>query len=142
MVVDILSLMIKRAASLNLIEGFKKVYNGNACTINHLQFADELIVFSNDEVEQVQNLKGILLAFKLVSGLKVNFRKSAIVAVGDAQNAVECASCFGYNLTTFTMKYLGIPLSSRSKAVGDWDVIIQRFQKKLCSWQRKHLSKG
>lgn len=84
----------------------------------------------------------MLLDFELISGLKVNFRKSAVVDVGNAENVAESASIFGCLIAYFTMKYLGIPLRSKSKSVGVWDVIIQRFQNKLSIWQRKYLSKG
>ncbi|XP_026396803.1 uncharacterized protein LOC113291493 [Papaver somniferum] len=101
MVVEVLSLLIKRVASMNLIDGFKPIYNDSACTINHFQFTDDIVVLLNDEVDQVLNLKNILLSFELISGLKVNFRKSAIVVVGNAQNAVECAASFCCSLTSF-----------------------------------------
>ncbi|XP_026410778.1 uncharacterized protein LOC113306003 [Papaver somniferum] len=71
MVVEVLSLLIKRAASMGLIGGFKPIYNESSCTINHLQFADDLVVFLDDDVEQILNLKRILLAFDLISGLKL-----------------------------------------------------------------------
>lgn len=99
-------------------------------------------MFLYDNCEQVKNLKKIVLGFELVFGLKVNFKKSAFVPVGNAVNVVESATIFGYQLTSLPMKYLRIPLGSKSKIVGVWDVIIQKFQKKLSLWQRKYLSKG
>lgn len=55
MVVEVLSVLIKKAASLNLLSGFK--VGSDALEINYLQFADDLIVFLDDDVEQVRNLK-------------------------------------------------------------------------------------
>lgn len=132
--------MIKKAADMELIAGFKP--SENAFSITHLHFADDLIVFLDDNVEQIQNLKNILLAFELISGLKVNFKKSVVAAVGNALHTTECALLFGCPLTSFPMKYLGIPLGHKSKAVGIWDVILHKFQKKLSIWQRRYLSKG
>ncbi|XP_026459750.1 uncharacterized protein LOC113360456 [Papaver somniferum] len=124
LIAEILSMMIKKAASLNLISGFKP--SSDSFEINHLQFADDLIVFLDDSF----------------SGLKVNFQKSALVPVGDAENAVDVAVIFGCQVTSFLMKFLGIPLGSKSKEVGFWDVILQNFKKKISMWQRKYLSKG
>ncbi|XP_026443136.1 uncharacterized protein LOC113343016 [Papaver somniferum] len=129
LVVEVLSLMIKRVASMNLLAGFKP--SSEAFEINHLQFADDLIMFLDDDCEQVHNLKNVLLGLELVSGLKFNFQKSALVPVGEAVNAVDGATIFGCPITSFPMKYLGIPLGSKSKAVGVWDVILQNFEKKL-----------
>ncbi|XP_026419594.1 uncharacterized protein LOC113315541 [Papaver somniferum] len=126
MVVEVLSVMIKRTSHMNLILGFKSAADASA--IHHLEFVDNLIVFLDDQVEEIQNLKNILLSFELVSGLKVNFKKSAIVAVGNAVNIEANAIIFGCPITTLPMKYLGIPLGSKSKSVEVWDVIIQRFQ--------------
>ncbi|XP_026451585.1 uncharacterized protein LOC113351892 [Papaver somniferum] len=135
LIVVVLSLMIKRAADLNLLFGFKP--SSEAFEINHLQFADDLIVFLDDSCKQVNNLKNVLLGFEHVSGLRVNFQKSALVSVGEAVNAMEGAVIFGCSITTFPMKYLEIPLGSKSKAVGVWDVILQNFQKKLISVEKQ-----
>ncbi|XP_026433836.1 uncharacterized protein LOC113331332 [Papaver somniferum] len=48
-------------------------------------------------------------------GLKVNYRKSAVVGVGDEHNGAECAIAFGCQLDTFPLIYLGIPLGSKFK---------------------------
>ncbi|XP_026439787.1 uncharacterized protein LOC113338623 [Papaver somniferum] len=50
MIAEILLMMIKRAAGNNLIIGFKVSPTGTV--INHLQFADDLIVFLDDSEEQ------------------------------------------------------------------------------------------
>lgn len=136
MIVEVLSVMIKKAADMDLIVGFKP--SENAFSITHIQFADDLIVFLDGDVEQIQNLKNILLAFELISGLKVNFKKSVVAAVGNVLNTAECALLFGCPMISFPMKYLGIPLGNKSKAVGVWDTILQKFQKKLSIWQRRY----
>lgn len=59
MVIEIMSLMIKKSAGDGLISGFSVAPHGT--TINHLQFADDLIIFLDDSVEQIRNLKSILI---------------------------------------------------------------------------------
>lgn len=100
MVVEILSLMIKKTPAGGLITGFQVAKNGTV--INHLQFADDLVVFLDDCEEEFLNLKNILFAFELVAGLKVNFLKGAIFGIGDSHNGANCASTFGCQLTTFS----------------------------------------
>ncbi|XP_026380197.1 uncharacterized protein LOC113274957 [Papaver somniferum] len=132
--------MIKKFAADGLIIGFKVTPNG--AMITHLQFADDLLVFLKDEEEQIHNLKHILLAFEIISGLKVNFRKSSIVGLGQLHNAEVCAKIFGCNTSLLPMNYLGIPLGSKSKSKIVWNEILQKFQQKLSAWKRSYLSKG
>ncbi|XP_026450966.1 uncharacterized protein LOC113351131 [Papaver somniferum] len=140
LVVEVHSFMIQKSVELNLIQGFKSFANGD--TINHLQFADDLIMFLDDSEEQVTTLKNLLIAYEMVSGLKVNFKKSSLVAIGNAQFANSCALSFGCPVVQFSLNYLGIPIGSKSKSVTVWEVILQKFQKRLRNWQRRYLSKG
>ncbi|XP_026400275.1 uncharacterized protein LOC113296156 [Papaver somniferum] len=118
LVAEVLSLMFKKAANDNLITGFKVSQNGTI--ISHLQFADDLIVFLKDDEEQIQNLKHILTAFELISGLKVNYRKSTIVGLGQLHNGGICAETFGFSSSNLPMNYLGIPIGSKSKSKMVW----------------------
>ncbi|XP_026390935.1 uncharacterized protein LOC113286568 [Papaver somniferum] len=90
----------------------------------------------------ISGFQNILFAFQLVTGLSVNFRKSAVVGIGDDNNAAYCASIFGCQIAEFPINYLGIPLGSKSKNKAVLDVLIARFQQKLRTWRRRYLSKG
>ncbi|XP_026445035.1 uncharacterized protein LOC113345474 [Papaver somniferum] len=131
LITEVLSLMIKKAAASGLLSGFKVAQHGTV--VNHLQFVDDLIVFLDDSEEQVANLKNIFLAFEIISGLKVNFRKSAIAGIGVDHNGASCADIFGCSLATLPINYLGIPFSSKSKCKSVWDIIIQR----VCRFRKK-----
>ncbi|XP_026451247.1 uncharacterized protein LOC113351486 [Papaver somniferum] len=134
MVAEVLSLIIKRDASTELISGFSPSPQGTI--INYLQFADDLIIFTDDNTEQIPNLKNILFAFELISGLRVNFKKSGVVPVGETQNARACVNC---SCVKFPINNLGIPLGSKSNATSIWEVILQRFQKKKIKWMAKKI---
>lgn len=47
--------------------------------MTHLQFADDTLLFCYAKVEQVWNMKAILLCFEAVFGLKVSFFKSKVL---------------------------------------------------------------
>lgn len=47
----------------------------------HLQFTDDTLLFCDAKVEQVWNMKAILLCFEAVFGLKVSFFKSNVLDV-------------------------------------------------------------
>ena len=54
--------------------------------ISHLLFADDTIVFCDNDCEQIVNLRCILIWFQAVSGLRINLAKSSILSVGCVDN--------------------------------------------------------
>ena len=59
-------------------------------TLSHPLFADDTLVFCNDSKHQMVYLSWILSYFEVLSGLKVNLDKSAILPVGDVENIEQC----------------------------------------------------
>jgi len=64
-------------------------------------------------------LKCILLVFEVMSGLRVNLSKSAIIPIGEVPNVNVLAHFFGYGVDYLPSSYLVLPLgtSYKSKAV-------------------------
>ena len=67
-IVESLSRMIKAVANENLIKGFK--ISPTTPIVTQLQFADDTLLFCDAEMEEVQNVKAIMLCFEAISGLK------------------------------------------------------------------------
>ncbi|XP_026396487.1 uncharacterized protein LOC113291135 [Papaver somniferum] len=98
------------------------------------------------------------VSFETISGLKVNFRKSTIVGLGQMHNGEFCAYLFGCSSKNFPMNYLGIPLGSKSKCknmpvsvVKEMERIIRNFlwgsstsvkKRSWVSWTRVNLPKS
>jgi hypothetical protein len=57
--------------------------------ISHLLFADDILVFSEANLDHLRYLRVLLVCFEVVSGLKVNLAKSLLVPVKNLQ----CALC-------------------------------------------------
>ena len=51
-----------------------------------LQYADDTILFLEDNVEQAKSMKVVLCAFERLSGLKINFHKSELFCFENAKN--------------------------------------------------------
>lgn len=51
-----------------------------------LQYADDMILFIDHDLEKARNLKLILSAFEQISGLKINFHRSELFCFGEAQH--------------------------------------------------------
>lgn len=79
MVANVLGRLIDRAKEVGLIEGF--VVGRDRVEISHLQFADGTLFFSSGDESKFLNFQVILQTFELVSGLKVNLGKCAIVGI-------------------------------------------------------------
>jgi hypothetical protein len=108
-----------------------------------LQYADDTILFIEDDLEKAKGLRLVLSAFEKLSGLKINFHKSELFCFGEAKNKTEeYIRLFGCKEGDFPFRYLGIPMSPRKLSNGDWKWSRKDFRKKLSSWKGKMLSSG
>lgn len=108
-VVEGLNLLLKRASGLNYIKGTRIGRNG--VVVCHFQFADDTLLFCNNDKEEIVNIKRILRCFQILSGLKINFSKSSLCSVKIPIHEVkEMAQILGCKVEVLLIKYLGLPL--------------------------------
>jgi len=105
-------------------------------------FADDILIMCDVDVNQILNLDHILLCFKAISGLKVNLKKSKLVAVGEVPYIEELANILSCNISSLPLRYLGLPLGAPFKSKAIWDGVIETMEKRLASWKKIYLSKG
>ena len=80
MAVEALSKMILNAQKEKMLTGLAPdLINGGVAI---LQYADDTVVCFEHDKEAAVNLKLLLYLFELMSGLKINFRKSEILCIG------------------------------------------------------------
>lgn len=66
---------------LNLLEekgSIKGVEFNPSCSLNHLLFANDILIFIDDNDKYLKNLKIATKLFELASGLQINIAKSTI----------------------------------------------------------------
>ena len=121
---EALSYLINRAVDGYYLSG-SRVANGRGeeLSISHLLYADDTLIFCEDDLEQLKFLSWILMWFEAMSGLKINLAKSEIIPIRHVTNVVELASELGCNIGLFPTFYLGLPLGAKHKALGVWDSI-------------------
>jgi hypothetical protein len=138
---DMLAILIDRSTKLDHFRGLiPHLVEGG---VSILQYADDTILFMEDDLEKAENLKLVLRAFEKLSGLKINFHKSEVFLFGEAKDKVnEYVALFGCKEGDVPFRYLGIPMSTRKLSNKDWAAVEERFQKKLASWKGKVLSSG
>lgn len=140
-VVEALNILLERAKTLNIIKGTQ--IGANGVILSHLQFADDTILFCNNDRVELANIKRILRCFQLMSGLKINFSKSSICGVKLCDQAVkELALVMGCKIEKLPIKYLGLPLGANPKRIKTWEPVLDRMTKKLNVWSRRFNSAG
>ena len=80
--------------------------------------------------------------FEAMSGLKINLIKSEIIPIRPVTNVVELASELGCKIGSLPMSYLGLLLGGKHKALSVWDLIEERYRKRLAAWKTQYISKG
>lgn len=91
----------------------------------------------------IEHLKHLLIGFEHLSGLKINFHKSALVPLNITQElASTLASQLGCQLSTLPIIYLGVPLHWKKLRTSDWEPLVSKIENRLQSWKGSLLSLG
>ena len=99
-VVDVLTRMLIKAASHNLIKGLCSdlIPGGVIC----LQYADDTILFMDKYEPKAANLKMILTCFERASGMRINYAKSELIPLGvEGEELTNFVNTFGCTVDTF-----------------------------------------
>ncbi|WVZ79237.1 hypothetical protein U9M48_026841 [Paspalum notatum var. saurae] len=140
-VADMLAILINGAKEHGQVSGVVPHLIDGGLSI--LQYADDTIIFMENDLEKARNMKLLLCAFEQVSGLKINFHKSEILCFGNARDSLESyLELFGCKQGDFPIKYLGMPIHFKKLRNSDWNIVEERVEKRLASWKGKHLSIG
>lgn len=135
---QILHHMIRTAKEIGKFQGISVGHDN--ITFTHLQFADDTLLFVNGDDDSINNIKSILLAFQLLSGLKINFQKSELLAMNyPTHKQMQWETTLGCKLGNWPLTYLGVPLGMPSNNIAIWDKVIQKFHNNLNNWAASHL---
>jgi len=112
-VMEALDRMISPAATGGLLSGF---FVGTRTDISHVLLVDHTLIFSGADPNHLRNLRGLILCFEAVSGLKMTLAKSELVPIGNVDSVTELARILGFEIASLPLKYLGLPLGASHKA--------------------------
>ncbi|XP_071712786.1 uncharacterized protein [Rutidosis leptorrhynchoides] len=111
--------------------------------ISHSLYADDVIVNSEWDYEEMSNIMRVFQIFHTMSGLKINVNKSNFYRTGvsfDEQNVM--AGRTGLSIGYLPFSYLGLPLGTNMNLIKNWSKLIEKFKKKLSNWKVNLLSIG
>ena len=125
---EALSCLINHAVEGNYFARSRiAVGRGEDMVISHLLYADDTLIFCQENKEQLKYLSWILMWFEALSGLKINLNKSEVIPIGIVDNVEELASELGCKVGSLPTPSLGFPLGAKHKAIGVWNSIEERF---------------
>ena len=131
-VMEGLSRMLDVAAATSQFSGFS-VGNmaGNLVMVSHLLFADDTLIFYDDDPTQIASLRAILARFEEVSGLRINLGKFELVPIGVVHNMDVLVGMLGCRQSSLPLSYLGLPLGAKFKELSIWNPIFGKDGKEI-----------
>nr|GEX73688.1 putative RNA-directed DNA polymerase, eukaryota, reverse transcriptase zinc-binding domain protein [Tanacetum cinerariifolium] len=140
-VLEALHMALKDGQAANLFHGVKVGSSG--FHISHLFYTDDVIILSDWNQNDMDNIIQILNIFYIASGLKINIHKLNIFGVGVSLNEINSMAA-NTRCTTGSLPftYLGLPIGSNMSCVVHWQVLIDRFKSRLSGWKANLLSIG
>ena len=101
--------------------------HSEAMEVSHLLFADDTLIFCEPKVEQLRNLRCLLLCFEAVSGVENKFVKSVIVPIGEVEDMESLSRILGCGVESFPLTYLGLPLGAPYRDSSIWNKVIEKM---------------
>lgn len=109
--------------------------------LTHLSFADDILVFTDGVASSLQGIMSVLDDFGKISGLFINASKSSIYTAGrNTSGIIAEAGVLGLPLDTLPIRYLGLPLTTKTMTRQDYEPLVDRIRSRLLLWSCKRLS--
>jgi hypothetical protein len=142
-VMEAFSKMINVAVERELLSGFLVgSRHFEVMKVSHLLFTDDTLIFCKPKVEQICNLRCLLLCFEAVLELKINLSKSVNVPIGEVGDMKGLSSILGCGVESLPLTYFGFPLGAPYKNPLIWNTVIEKMESKLAGWKHMYLFKG
>ncbi|GJW74858.1 RNA-directed DNA polymerase, eukaryota, reverse transcriptase zinc-binding domain protein [Tanacetum coccineum] len=102
--------------------------NNSTINVSHLFYADDVIITTDWNARDMDNIIRVLHVFYLASGLKINIHKSNIYGIGVNKDEVfSMASNAGCIAGDIPFSYLGLPIGSNMKSIASWKTLVDHF---------------
>ena len=137
-VMDVLSKLLDKAASTQKFGYHPRCKNLN---LTHLAFADDLMVLSDGKVRSVEGIVAGFDQFAKFPGLKISMEKSTMYLQGVTDEvSTEIVRRFNFGAGSLPVRYLGLPLTTKSMRTSDYQPLIETLKQRIWSWKNRFLS--
>ncbi|KAL2933787.1 hypothetical protein RDABS01_016906 [Bienertia sinuspersici] len=130
--------MMKR---VSMEEGYKFHPLCRRSSLNHLCFADDILMFSRGDMHIiVLNLAGLKL-FAQATGLEISAAKSEVFCAGVDKAIVDRIQALsGFKVGSLPFTYLGVPMSPKQMHPNDCEKLVDKMCAKIKVWSLRNLS--
>ncbi|XP_057456943.1 uncharacterized protein LOC130747902 [Lotus japonicus] len=136
-----LSCMLNQLLGISGLNLFSGVRMGSADALNHLQFADDTLLFCEQDDSQLELLCNALFAFLFASGLRLNMEKSELIGCNvEPAEVARVAHIYGWSAGSLPITYLGASLGGNPRRLSFWEPMIVKLRKKGRSYNSKYIS--
>ncbi|XP_074315271.1 uncharacterized protein LOC141651458 [Silene latifolia] len=109
--------------------------------LNHLIFADDLMIFFRGDTSSVRAVTKSLGRFAQLSGLQANPEKTSIYMRGIREDIQrEILRAIGYTEGFFRFRYLGVPLNEGKLNKTMFADLLKKVQQTMHHWSTHHIS--
>jgi DNA polymerase III psi subunit len=138
-VVDVFSRMLVKGTNCGLIRGLCPNFIPGG--VVSLQYADDTLLFLENDPQVALNLKWILTCFKQISGMRINFHKSELIPINiESEELLPFIENFQCKEGSFPVKYLGIPLHFDRLKREDLQPLIESILRRITGCRGRLLS--
>ncbi|XP_060198564.1 uncharacterized protein LOC132627306 [Lycium barbarum] len=122
-------------------QGFKFHTKCRSLKLNHLCFANDVLIFSKRDFQTVLLLLRGLKTFSNATGLCTNTTKSNIFSVNmPVQSMQDLIELTGYTKGSLPFRYLGVPMSAKRISKMDCEMLIDKITARIRSWGTRYFS--
>ncbi|XP_058776524.1 uncharacterized protein LOC131650829 [Vicia villosa] len=126
LVAEALTALVRKSIELGDFESF--VLEGK-CRVDILQFAEDTLLVGDGSWKHIRSIKAVLRAFELVSGLGINYHKTA-------SHFLSC------KIEEIKFIFLGIPIGHNPRLESTWDPLLNKTKARLEGWTNRFLNLG
>eukprot|EP00253_Pinus_taeda_P018576 PITA_18576 len=137
-----LSNLIKDEHHRGRLKGIKIT---EGCTLTHLLFVDDILVFINGSIGDISIIKATFTLFQVATGMIVNDNKSSLTSTECTPHEIFFAlQCFHFSQLQLAegLKYLDYMLKPLGYKIAYWTWLIAKLEKRLNTWYFKYLSRA
>ncbi|KAL9691024.1 hypothetical protein QQ045_011441 [Rhodiola kirilowii] len=113
-----------------------------AMYVNHLLYADDLLLFTNGSKPSLNQLKDLVKEFCTISDQALNNEKSLVFFSKDITpvRKKDILDLTGFSEGTLPVPYLGAPLFRGIAKIEYFSYLVDRVRRRISGWMRHHLS--